>query len=91
MQKTYSNKFKFKLAIEALKEDHTLAELSVKYKVSSQVIGRWKKELMDKGQSLFALKYNKSSPSEDIEKLHATIGRLKVENDFLSTALDHKK
>ncbi len=83
--KSYSNEFKFKVAIEMIRGDLTLAEIISKYQIARSVAHRWKKQLLDNGSDIFS---NQSSQHKDadlpeIEKLHATIGRLKVENDFL--------
>lgn len=85
--KSYSNEFKFKVALEMIRGDFTLAEIISKYQVPRSVLSRWKKQLLDQGAEVFRSdnpKHNHESPAE-IEKLHATIGRLKVENDFLQT------
>ena len=83
--KNYSNDFKFKVALEMILGDLTIAEIVSRYQVPRSVISRWKKQLLDNGSESFksSAKKNKSGNSSEIEKLHATIGRLKVENDFL--------
>ena len=86
--KQYSNEFKFKVALEIIRGDLTLAEIISKYQVPRSVLSRWKKQLLDNGAQIFKLD-NKAVPnsnSAELEKLHATIGRLKVENDFLQAA-----
>lgn len=86
--KQYSNEFKFKVALEIIRGDLTLAEIISKYQVPRSVLSRWKKQLLDNGAQIFKSD-NKAVPnsnSAELEKLHATIGRLKVENDFLQTA-----
>jgi transposase-like protein len=86
MKKTpHSAGFKFKVAIEALRGDKTTAELCQEYSVVSSQIFKWKKALLDRGADLFKDGTpTKSREDDQIEKLHATIGKLKVENDFLS-------
>ena len=83
--KSYSNEFKFKVALEMIRGDFTLAEIISKYQVPRSVLSRWKKQLLDHGLEIFQVGALKSTNehSADIEKLHATIGKLKVENDFL--------
>ena len=86
--KSYTNTFKFKVAIEMIKGDLTIAEIISKYQVPRSVVSRWKKELLENGPEVFK-KGNKpiqSYSNGNMEKLHATIGRLKVENDFLQQA-----
>jgi transposase len=84
--KSYSGEFKFKVALEMIRGDLTIAEIISKYQVPRSVLSRWKKRLLDEGAEIFkADKANKNDQQNpvEIEKLHATIGRLKVENDFL--------
>ncbi|MDF2966082.1 MAG: transposase [Rickettsiaceae bacterium] len=83
--KSYSNEFKFKVALELIKGDLTVAEVVSRYQVPRSVASRWKKQLLDNGSELFKASNQPSNNSIDaeLEKLHATIGRLKVENDFL--------
>lgn len=86
--KQYSNEFKFKVALEMVRGDLTLAEIISKYQVPRSVLSRWKKQLLDNGAQVFKSD-NKAVPNSsfaELEKLHATIGRLKVENDFLQAA-----
>lgn len=88
MRKSYSKDFKFKVAIEAIKGDLTIAEIMSRYQVPESVIHKWKKHLLDGGSGLFASKRGHGKQDEtDLDQLHATIGRLKVENDFLEKAL----
>ena len=87
-QKSYTNAFKFKVAIEMIKGDLTIAEIISKYQVPRSVVSRWKKELLEKGAEIFKKGNNniQAYNNGNMEKLHATIGRLKVENDFLQQA-----
>ena len=84
--KNYSKEYKFKVALEMIRGDLTVAELISKYQVPRSVLHRWKKQLLEQGAEIFAgnkLLQKLGSEDREIEKLHATIGRLKVENDFL--------
>lgn len=85
--KIHSDKFKFKVALEALKETKTIAELSQEFKVSASQIYDWKKKLEESGADIFSSKTKNDTTEKELDKLHATIGRLKVECDFLSKAL----
>lgn len=85
MQKeAHSAEFKFKVAIEAIKGEKTTAELCQEYGIVSSELFKWKKVLLEQGQSIFK-NGTLTIFSEDgqIDKLHAVIGRLKVEDDFL--------
>ena len=84
-KKPHSAEFKFKVAIELIKGDKTTSEICQEYGVVSSQLFKWKKALLENGADVFK-NGTSSSTSEtgQIEKLHATIGKLKVENDFLS-------
>ena len=85
-KKSYSNEFKFKVALEMVRGDLTISEIISKYQVPRSVLSKWKKQLLDNGSSIFNAGNTRSSSNHneiETEKLHATIGRLKVENDFL--------
>jgi transposase-like protein len=81
----HSAEFKAKIALAALAESKTLAELASEYGVHPTQITRWKQELMANAPDLFG-KGKKKDDNHDAEvaELHRQIGKLKVENDFLS-------
>ena len=81
----HSSEFKAKVAMAALSEAKTLAELSSEYGVHPTQITRWKQELVANAPDLFG-KGKKTEVNHDAEvaELHRQIGKLKVENDFLS-------
>jgi len=85
----HSAEYKFKVALAAIKGDKTIVQLCQEYAVVSSQIYKWKAALLERGSDLFKSgTWNTClEPNKDIEKLHATIGRLKVENDFLSKVL----
>lgn len=87
-QKSYTSEYKFKVALEMIKGDLTIAEIISKYQVPRSVLSRWKKELLENGAEIFKKgnKISKNSDNIELERLHAVIGRLKVENDFLQQA-----
>ena len=84
---THSNKFKFKVAFEALKGKRTVAELCHEFGIASSQIYDWKKKLESVGPQIFDMKSKPKNTDIKIERLHATIGKLKVECDFLAKAL----
>lgn len=88
--KNYSKQFKFKVALEMIRGDLTTREIISKYQVPESVAFKWKKQMLENGAELFDknTKYKTSGDetNAEIEKLHSTIGRLKVEKDFLREA-----
>ena len=83
-RRKFTAAFKAKVAVEAIKNQKTLAELSSQFEVSSVMISKWKSEFLENMSSVFE-KDNKKKNEEniDVEMLYAQIGQLKVENDFL--------
>ena len=82
-RRVFSGAFKAQVAIEALKERDTLAELSKRFEVHPQVISKWKQEFVERSHEIFETK----APEEDLEKeqerLYAKIGQLEMERDWL--------
>jgi len=91
MKKTrrkFSSAFKAKVAIEAIKERDSLAELSKKFEVHPNMISKWKQEFQELSVDVFDDRKSSDSGSEvDLEKLYAKIGQLEMENDFLKKNL----
>ena len=84
-KKPHSAAYKFKVALEAVKGEKTVSELCQEYGVVSSQVFKWKKALLEHGSEIFSNGTpTRVSPDAEVEKLHAAIGRLKVENDFLS-------
>ena len=85
MKKTHEAGFKAKVALEALKGEKTLAQLSSQYGVHPNQIGKWKKDLVERLPELFSAKWKKEhrSDAELVEELYKQIGQLKVELDWL--------
>ena len=83
-RRKFTAEFKARVALEAVKNEMTLAQLSQKFEVSPILISRWKSELIERIPMVFSSK-DDHSEAEDVEteKLFAQIGQLKVENDFL--------
>jgi transposase len=82
-RRKFSPEFKAKVALEAAKDQLTLAELSKKFEVSPIMISRWKSEFLSNIAAAFHTRPEPEGEKVDIEKLYAQIGQLKVENDFL--------
>ena len=85
-RRNHSPILKAKVALAALSGEHTLAELAQKYDVHPNQITDWKRQLQEQAVGVFD-KVGKSEPAVDLKALHAKIGQLTLENDFLETAL----
>jgi len=90
-RKRYSADFKAKVALEAIRGDLTLAELAelaAKHGVHHTMIAAWKRQAIDGMASTFsgAGDAAKATSESEVEKLHAKIGQLVVERDFLAKA-----
>ena len=87
-RRNHSSAFKAKVALAALKGDHTLAELAEQFDVHPNQIQDWKKRLNDGVEDVFGASAVETQHKEqEVEKLHAKIGQLTMENDFLSKVL----
>ena len=75
------------MAIAAIKGDQTLAQLAERFDVHPNQITQWKAELQERAVEVFASAADKREQVPDIKSLHAKIGQLALENDFLAGAL----
>ncbi|MFV0284618.1 MAG: IS3 family transposase [Castellaniella sp.] len=83
-RRTHSAAFKAKVALAAVKGDRTLAELAQQFDVHPNQITEWKRQLQEKAADVFgAAGSHNSEPAVDLKVLHAKIGQLTLENDFL--------
>ncbi len=81
--------FKSKVALAAMKGDKTLAELAQLFDVHPNQIGQWRSQLLEGAAGVFGAEKGeaKTASSIDVKTLHAKIGELTLENDFLEGAL----
>ncbi len=87
-RRTHSPAFKAKIALEALREDMTLAELAKKHEVHPNQITDWKRQLLSASAEAFERGGARPEPDPpDLKALHAKIGQQALEIDFLSGAL----
>ena len=85
-RRNHPREFKAKVAIAAVKGDKTLAELAQQFEVHPNQITDWKRQLSDRAAEVFG-KSSESNPPVDVKAMHAKIGQLTLENDFLESAL----
>ena len=76
----------FKAKVAAVAEEKTLAELTQQFEVHPNQITNWKRQLSKRAASVFDAEAS-SEPKVDLKALHAKIGQLTLENDFLESAL----
>jgi transposase len=86
--KKHSSKFKAKVALDAIKEQKTLGELSKEYSIASTQISTWKRHAEESMSSLFETKQETNHKAE-IDRLHRVLGQVTAERDFLERALNH--
>jgi len=82
-RRKFSPAFKAKVALEAVKNQQTLAELAKKFEVNPVMISKWKAEFLENLSATFEKSEETDSQELDSKELYATIGQLKVENEFL--------
>ncbi len=85
-RRNHSASFKAKVALAALRGDRTLAELAEEFDVHPNQISDWKQQMQDNAASVFDGARSKGK-EPDLDVLHAKIGQLALENDFLEKAL----
>ena len=86
-RRNHSATFKAKVALAAVKGDKTVAEIAQQYEVHPTQVTDWRRQLMERAADVFAGATAPSEPPVDLKALHAKIGQLALENDFLEGAL----
>ena len=84
--RTHSPAFKAQVALSALREDKTMAELCKEFELHSSQVIEWKRQLLERAAGVFGSGTH-AAPPVDLAPLHAKIGQLALENDFLEGAL----
>jgi transposase len=83
----FSAEFKAKVALEAIRGELTVSQLGAKHGVHQTRINAWKKQAINNLSTVFEQKSDVGkTPDAEVEKLHAKIGQLVVERDFLAKA-----
>ena len=85
-RRNHSPEFKAKVALAAIQGDKTLAQLAEQFDLHANQIVEWKKQLQEHAASVFGSPETQAEPT-DLKPLHAKIGQLTLENDFLAGAL----
>ena len=86
-RRNHAPAFKAKVALEAAKEALTLTELAQRFDVHPTQIPQWKRQLLDRATEVFETSASPEAHPVDVTTLHAKIGQLALENDFLEGAL----
>jgi transposase len=82
-RRKFSSAFKAKVALEAVKNQKTLAELAKEFDVNPVMISQWKAAFLENMSAAFDKGKSREEPDVDAQELYAQIGQLKVENEFL--------
>ena len=88
-RRNHTSSFKAKVALAAVKGDRTLAQIAEQFDVHPNQISTWKDQLLEGAADVFGAGHSGGSaePTVDVKALHAKIGELTLENDFLEGAL----
>lgn len=87
-RRTHTAAFKAKVALAAVKGDRTMAELAKQFDVHPNQIQTWRRQLLDNADSVFGKGGRQQDDTDhQIKELHAKIGQLTMERDFLENGL----
>jgi transposase-like protein len=86
-RRNHSPAFKAKVALEAVKDGKTIAEVASKHDVHPNQVTEWRRQLLERAAEVFGGSAANAEPAVDLKALHAKIGQLTLENDFLEGAL----
>jgi transposase len=87
-RKQHSAQFKAKVALAALQNEETTAQLASRFDIHPTMISTWKRQLLDSAADLFEKNQKSRKQVEgQLDELYRQIGQLKVENDFLARKL----
>ena len=86
-RRNHSAQFKAKVALAAVRGEKTLSELASQFDVHPNQITQWKTQLLERAGEVFGARPGPAEKPVDLKPLHAKIGELALENDFLEGAL----
>jgi transposase-like protein len=86
-KRVFTSSFKAQVALEALKERESLAELAKRFEIAPNMIARWKQEFIEHSSEVFEKGNSVKKEEVDIDKLYAKIGQLEMEREFLKKNL----
>jgi len=86
-RRKFTAAFKAQVALSAIQERETLAELSKRFEVHPNMISKWKREILERSSVVFETKTQDNDFEQEREKLYAKIGQLQVERDWLKKNL----
>lgn len=81
-RRKFTAEFKAQVAIEAIKGQETLSQLSERFKVSSVMISKWKSEFIENASAAFAEKKSEDAKEKDLEQCYSKIGELEMKLDL---------
>ena len=86
-RRNHSAAFKAKVALDAVRDGRTIIEVAQKHDVHPNQVTEWRRQLLERAPDAFGGTRSPSEPPVDLKALHAKIGQLTLENDFLEGAL----
>ena len=86
-RRNHAAAFKAKVALEAIKGEKTVTEIAQRFDVHPNQVTEWRRQLLERAADVFGGPATPTEPPFDVKVLHAKIGQLALENDFLESAL----
>ena len=87
-RKRYQAEFKARVALEAIRGEQTVAEIAARHSIHPNMVAQWKKQAVEGMARIFTCsqEHNEAAEEARLKDLHAKIGQLTVERDFLAKA-----